>query len=126
MNNSLKLNFQKGDIIAIVLVIGFALALLFSFTQKNIGQESKIQIFQDGSLIEERSLNTKETIYVNGTYKNTIVIDDGKVAITESNCPGEDCVHSGWISQAGRNIICLPNRVEVRIVGTDGVDFVVR
>ncbi len=126
MNNSLKLNFQKGDIIAIVLVIGFALALLFSFTQKTIGQEVKIQIFQDGSLIEERSPNTKETIYVNSTYKNTIVIDDGKVAITESNCPGEDCVHSGWISQAGRNIICLPNRVEVRIVGNDGVDFVVR
>lgn len=127
MNKSLKLKFQKGDFIAIILVIGFALALFcLFFFQKTEGQQGTIQIFQDGNLIEERSLNTKETISVDGPYHNTIVIDEGKVAITQSDCPGADCVHSGWISQVGRSIICLPNRVEIRIVGTDEVDFVVR
>ena len=48
------------------------------------------------------------------------------IAITGSDCPGEDCVHSGWIKASGRSIVCLPNKVEIRIVGqSDDVDFVV-
>ena len=52
------------------------------------------------------------------------VICDGKAAILESTCPGEDCVHSGWISQTGRSVVCLPNRAEVRIEGVSGADDV--
>ena len=55
----------------------------------------------------------------------TVVIRDGRAAILESDCPGGDCIHSGWISQPGRSIVCLPNRVELRIAGQGDVDFVV-
>ena len=55
-----------------------------------------------------------------------ITVSQGKVSITSSDCPGMDCVHSGAISASGRSLVCLPNGVEVRIVGrTDDVDFVV-
>jgi len=45
--------------------------------------------------------------------------------IAESTCPGNDCVHSGKIHSAGRSIVCLPNRVEIRITGESDVDYVV-
>ncbi|MBQ8917117.1 MAG: NusG domain II-containing protein, partial [Oscillospiraceae bacterium] len=48
-----------------------------------------------------------------------------RACIAQSTCPGEDCVHSGWISSPGRSVVCLPNRVEIRITGSSEVDFVV-
>ena len=51
---------------------------------------------------------------------NTVTVENGKIAITASTCPGSDCVHSGWAHRAGQAIICLPNRVEIRLIGTAG------
>ena len=65
---------------------------------------------------------------VGGLYTNRITVRGGRIAITESSCPGEDCVHSGWIDRPGRSLVCLPNRVEIRLEGPaaeDDVDAVV-
>ena len=41
----------------------------------------------------------------------------GRVCIGESACPSQDCVHTGWISRAGEQIICLPNRLVISLTG---------
>ena len=71
-------------------------------------------------------LNTDAEFEVSGEYVNRIVVRDGRVCIEDSDCPGSDCVHSGWIDKGGRSIVCLPNRVEIRISGESDVDFVVK
>ena len=58
-------------------------------------------------------------------YTNKIVCENGSISVTESTCPGGVCVSSGSISEAGRSIVCLPNRVEIRITGSSDVDVVV-
>ena len=65
---------------------------------------------------------------IENNYTNKLIVKDKKVAIVESDCPGMDCVHSGAISGKGRSLVCLPNRVEVRIEGEvdSEVDFIVR
>jgi len=71
-------------------------------------------------------LSEDTTLEIGGKYTNLITVSDGKIAITASDCPGEDCVHSGAIHSSGRSIVCLPNAVEVRVVSqTSDVDFVV-
>ena len=128
MERSLKLSFQKGDWIAIISVVVLCVAVALFFGNLNgDSQPEAIQIFQNNQLIAEYPLQNDNRIVVQGEYCNIVEISDGRVAITESDCPGTDCVHSGWIGQAGRSIVCLPNKVEVRIVGTSNdVDFVVR
>ena len=62
-------------------------------------------------------------------YSNTITVKDGKIAVTESDCPGEDCENCGWSDSTGRSIVCLPNEVEIRIIAEpseEDVDYVVR
>ena len=71
-------------------------------------------------------MNETTEFVVEGDYTNVISVEDGKAAIIESDCPGADCVHSGWIHEPGRSIVCLPNRVEIRMEGASEVDFVVR
>ena len=126
MKKNLRLTFQKGDFLAIILVLMLAAAVgsMFLFRGTD-AQYVGIQIYQDGQLVQEFSLEENRTIEIGGTYTNVVEIRDGRVAIVESDCPGEDCVHSGWISSVGRTIVCLPNRVEIRIVGVAEVDFVV-
>ena len=47
------------------------------------------------------------------------------VSVTQSDCPGQDCVHSGAVSRAGQSIVCLPARIVVELVGAaDGYDLV--
>ena len=122
-----RLAFQKGDLLAIALVILLAIATAAAFTLSgNDNGNLTVQIRQDSQLVKEIPLETDAVFQIEGEYVCTVTVSGGKTAITESDCPGRDCVHSGWISEAGRSIVCLPNRVEVRISGTSDVDFVVR
>lgn len=126
MNRQLKLTFRKGDLLAIGLVLALALGTLLLSWSLWAGEEAgMVQVYQDGVLIAELSLEQDTRFTVTGDYANTVEIRDGQVAVTHSDCPGADCVHSGWIHSAGRSIICLPNRVEIRVVGQAEVDFVV-
>ena len=47
--------------------------------------------------------------------------------MAESDCPTQDCVHTGAVHDAGRSIVCLPARLTVRLTGGEsgGVDAVV-
>ena len=121
-----KLKFQKADllVIAAVVLIAAVVAAAFLFSA-NGGEDAIVQIYQDGQLIKEAPLQENATITIPGEYQNVIQIQDSKVAITEANCPGNDCVHIGWISTPGASIVCLPNRLEIRIVGSNGVDLIV-
>ena len=121
-----KLNFQKADLLVIAVIILFAVLVAVPFLfPAPAGGEAMVQIYQDGQLVQEVSLQQNTTLTIPGEYKNVVQIQDGKVGIIEANCPGNDCVHTGWISTPGASIVCLPNRVEIRIVGSGGVDLVV-
>ena len=123
----MKLEFCKNDFLAIGIVAAMAILVSVIFwTSVGAEEGSMLSFYQEGALTKELSLDSDVEFVIEGDYKNVITIKDGKAAITESDCPGTDCVHSGWIHEAGRSIVCLPNRVELRIEGTSEVDFVVR
>lgn len=48
---------------------------------------------------------------------NELVIQDGSVWISKADCPNQDCVQKGKISQNGEMLVCLPHRVTVSILG---------
>ena len=58
----------------------------------------------------------------NGT--NVITVKDGKVAVTEADCPDGYCMERGFCS-GGAQIVCLPNRLVLHFIGQSDVDFVV-
>ena len=120
-------SFRRGDWIAILFVALLALAVAAAYlpTGRDL-TDAAVLVYQDGALIHELPLQADAQLEVDGDYRNTIVIRDGRAAILESNCPGGDCIRSGWIAEPGRSIVCLPNRVEIRIGGRSDVDFVVR
>lgn len=127
MKRKFCLTFGKGDAVTAICIVLLAIFIGVLF-RLEIGKEqgNTVVIYQDGEKIQELSLKENNEIVLSNNYTNRVEIKEGKVSITKSDCPGEDCVHSGWISEPGRSIVCLPNRVEIRIEGNAEVDFIVR
>lgn len=55
-------------------------------------------------------------------YPITITAEAGRVCISASDCPGRDCVHTGWATRAGAQIVCLPNRLVISVSGGGSSD----
>lgn len=121
-----KLRFRKGDWLAVALVAVTAVIVMLCFLPGSNDPAAVAQIYLDGKLVKTVPLSENQTFVIADQYSNEITVKDGAISFTASTCPGQDCVHSGSIHSTGRSLVCLPNRVEIRVVSADAdVDFVV-
>ncbi len=64
------------------------------------------------------SINKDNLITVKGPLGDTVIqIKNKKVRIIKSSCPNHICIKSGWISSTHDALICLPNKIIVKISG---------
>lgn len=118
MKADAHLSFRQGDFIAVLLVALLALsAFVFLLPGGRADAQLRAQIYQGGSLIGEYPLFSERQIEIGGDYANLLSIEGGQIAVIRSDCPGGDCLRCGWIGESGRSIVCLPNRLEIRISG---------
>ena len=116
MKRSPKLKPTKWDALVVLAVLLLTLGLA-ARPAKSAG-ELTISIAIDGETVERCALSN----YEGGTYESrgytlTVAVENGAVRVSESDCPNQDCVHSGAISRAGQSIVCLPARVAVTLEG---------
>ena len=122
----MKNSFKIGDLLAIGGVLLAAALVLLVYLPRGNTEAAVAQIYQNGKLVMTLPLDQPRELPITGGYCNTITVRDGKIAITGSDCPGQDCVHSGWLDSPGRSLVCLPNALEIRVVAEQSdVDFVV-
>ena len=95
--NTGNLRFRKGDMLAVLLVAALAVFVALCFLPREDAEAVTAEIYQNGELVKTVSLNADTSFAVTGKYTNTVTVRDGKISITQSDCPGEDCVHSGAI-----------------------------
>ena len=111
-----RLTFRRGDAVVIAAILAAAIALTAAFVlSARRGAAASVEIRQNGEVLAVLPLDEDAEFTVGGAYTNVIEVRGGEVLFAESDCPGQDCVHSGAGSAAGRSLVCLPNRVEVRI-----------
>ena len=55
---------------------------------------------------------------------NVITVRDGRIAVTQANCPDHYCMERGFCN-SGSPIVCLPNRLVIEFSGEQEIDFVV-
>lgn len=80
-----------------------------------------------GKRVYELPLNKDTEVDVPGPLGSThVVIKDGRVRVQDSPCPDKICVREGWKDRGA--IVCLPNRVVVRVTGKEeqGIDAITR
>ncbi|MCD6170047.1 MAG: NusG domain II-containing protein [Candidatus Latescibacteria bacterium] len=112
---------DKALIVAL-LVLSFASFWIIPGAGK---QGGAVLIEQNGKLIKMLPLDRETTVNVEGPLGTTVVkVEKGKARIIRSPCPRKLCLRMGSISKAGEMVVCVPNKVVVRIKGKQEIDAV--
>ena len=108
--------FKKADLLIILfaLVIGIAGLIWYRLGSK---PGLKVEVVLDGKVVETFNLN-QNIVYQVKTEKgnNTIVIEDGKVYVSESDCPDGICKSYKPADKTNQTIICLPHKLVIQVV----------
>lgn len=104
----------------LVLCLGLSIPLL-------LPQQDAVyaEIISDGQVLHVVPLNIDRQIHIttdNGG-KNTVTVKDGKIGVTEANCPDHYCMDRGMCSN-GVQIVCLPNKLVIRFQASQTVDSI--
>lgn len=113
---------KRGDFVIVALIVVLATALSWATSFSKNEAFNKIQIIQDGRVLEEYAADKNFSKIVNiteGEFQNTIEIKDGEVRMLSANCPDKLCVKSHPISKNGEMIVCLPHRLYVKIISME-------
>jgi len=117
---------KKGDLyliglIFLVVVLGMAF-INIAKKQKENGSIIAV-IKQDGRIIERVNLDNvteQRRIDIDGDYKQTIIVEKGRIKFESAECPDKVCVKAGWLEKAGHMAVCVPNRTMIKIEGASG------
>lgn len=118
----LKFNRYDAVVAAIVALLAVAVALWFYLPKTQSG-ELTVVISTGGEEMERVKLNSfTETTVTHNRYTLRITADGSGVRVADSDCPTQDCVHTGTITRAGQSIVCLPAQVVVHLEGAASAD----
>ena len=85
---------------------------------------SAVRVISEGRVLYTLSLSEATRLEIVSAYgTNQITVKDGKVAVTEADCPDRYCVNRGFCS-GGTQIVCLPNRLVLEFTGEQVLDGV--
>lgn len=125
--NNIKLPFLKmrdAIIIIALILIGTVLIILPLINTTN----SLCEINFDGQIIKTIDLSKAEdTIFtLDEVHDVTFEIKNHEIKIKSSNCTDKICENTGYIHSPMQVIVCLPNKLVIKIIANDNdVDLIV-
>lgn len=108
-------------LIAIILLI---VGIILIFNKKEIPNQAKV--YYENDLILTIDLSQNKEYDVQGYNGNVhIVVLDNKIKVEEENSPKHLCSKQGFISSSNETIVCLPNKILIKIESDDSLDTVI-
>ena len=117
----MKTKFWIGCLSAL-LVASVALSVWLLWPGQN---GAYAEVWSDGELLYTVSLAEQREMRIESQWGvNVVTVRDGKIAVTQADCPDHYCMKRGFCA-GGTQIVCLPNRLVIRFVGEQEIDGVV-
>lgn len=114
-----------GDLFLIFGTVVLAAVLWLAFSGGQAGNLLTVTT-PSGMFSLSLSQDTVRPIAGRNGYTLTLSVQDGRVCVSQADCPDKLCVHSGWIGRSGQVIACVPAGITVRVEGETEVDAVAR
>ena len=109
-------------LIAVALVVCIGLSAFLLWPRE---EAACAEIWSEGELLHKVDLSKDTEITVQTSRgANVVKVEGGKIAVVEATCPDHYCMHRGFCDN-GLQIVCLPNKLEIRFTGEQDVDGVV-
>lgn len=117
----MKKYFKEIVLIIVLCIISIVIYVVYSFGAK---KGSVVRIYVDKEPYEELDLSINQTKKINTQYGiNVVRIKDNKVFVESASCDNQICVNHKAISNSKESIICIPNRLVIKIEeNVDGSD----
>lgn len=121
------MKMKKGDILLIAIIL---LSIISYFGIKLIYKDNDDKVIvilinsKEYEKIYMKDLNEKRNIHIDldsGKFID-ITADKNGVYVSDVTCPDRICVKTGVINKVGQSIVCLPNKVQVYIEGSEKKD----
>ena len=127
----MKKKINKYDIALIVSIIIINVFLILNGGKTAVKSNSKTAYIQSNNeLVSEYVLteDVKDEVTIETeTGYNVMHIENGQIWIQEASCPDKICILQGKISKNGEAILCIPNRLFIKIVDNNDesdIDFI--
>jgi hypothetical protein len=112
-----------ADFILIVLLILAGVISSF-YLYGNKYKNKKVIVELSGKTYGIYDLNKNTIINLKGQYSDVkINIENGYVFVSESKCPQKLCIKMGRKNKVNDVIVCIPNRLIIRIEGEEENNF---
>ena len=115
----------RNDLILIgsILVVIIASFLAIFLSKKKTNLVAKIYVKNELVQTIDLSKSEDQEFIIDGANGQLIVsIKDHSIGVKEADCPHQDCVHTGYVSESNRPIICAYNQVYIVIEGDSDYD----
>ncbi|MCR4401297.1 MAG: NusG domain II-containing protein [Firmicutes bacterium] len=120
--------FKKADVILALVVVSCAAAIFACQSVSRSRERDAVSAREVSIELDNRPFWTiplsqvthTMTVDVPASRGHSVTVEiteDGRARVLDSDCPDRVCVRTGWIDQPGETIVCLPNRVVVKIQG---------
>jgi len=117
---------RKNDMLFATAMLIIAV-VVYLFVQFIYGKEGVyVQVTVNGEVYGEYSLNQDIRMCIDDGQTdgfNVFVIKDGKVSVTEADCPDKLCVKQRAISKNGESIVCLPHKLVISVTGGEEAEY---
>ena len=115
-----KLRPTAPDALVVLAVVLLAAGLAFFQWRGGQAEGLTAVVSVDGAEADRFSpedLLKSPRTYTNNGYTLEVVGETAGPRVALSDCPTQDCVHTGTITRSGQSIVCLPARIVIRLEG---------
>lgn len=121
----MDLIMNKSDIKLIVILFAFIFGILI-FTNVTKKKGTVAEVYYEDQLITYIDLSIDKEYVVNGELGDVVLeVKDNMIRVKKENSPRHICSKEGFIGDSSRTLICLPNKIIIKIVGESDIDGVV-
>ena len=117
---------MKSKYWVMILAVALILCAILSAVLLWPGETAaRAEVWSDGVLVEMLDLAVDRVLTLQGKNGvNIVTVKDGKIAVTEADCPDHYCIQRGYCN-SGAQIVCLPNRLVIKFLGQKTLDGIV-
>ena len=109
-----------------LLTVILIICTVLSFPLLISGEDAAYAVItSDGQVLQIVDLSTDCEIQITAENggQNTVTVKDGRIGVTDANCPDHYCMDRGMCNR-GTQIVCLPNRLIIRFTAPQIVDSI--
>ncbi|MCL2349869.1 MAG: NusG domain II-containing protein [Defluviitaleaceae bacterium] len=111
-----KTSHIKSIVVISIIILTTILAFAIIAHGDNRIQDMIVIISVQDETLHVVDLNQNEMFTIVTTYgENTILIENGRVSMTSSNCADSICMSMRPIYRLHESIVCIPNRIHIKI-----------